>query len=944
MTSRREVFISFASRDEETARHILRAVEARGIVCFFAPRDIPSGANMATEIIAAISGASAILLLLSPESLLSPHVRREVSLAIDERRPILPFAITEIRTILSGEWRYWLSAVQIVDFDNAGSTAEAVSAFLRHHHRHVKRLQGQRAISSPDRSTPISSSATDATQLALVDVAFRRDMPPSTLLRADTGAVPFVGRDEDFARLLSWAERDDGLLVRLLVGPGGSGKTRLARELCLTLRRLGWTAGFILRDSTEFVPTEGTGSHYLLVMDYAETRTAQLRLLLEGISAADSANKIRVLLLARSVGDWWNSLQAGSPALESLLVDAPVMHLAPIADTFDKAKALYTLSYKAFASLLNVTSDDSRQSHMWGRSTSALEIQTSALLDVLEGGQVGRSADDRPVLARLLNHERRYLLEALRAEHLDLDTIDADRVLATAGALGAESESDAVDVLRRTESSADSRTLVRTARLLRRLYPSRDAYFKVQPDLLLEELVSQVTMGSGQPSETADFPELLLNTSTPSQLEHAFTVLGRAASAHEHVRVALRQALDGLPRERTVAAIHAATAVEDSLPIVQALRRAAVTSEISRVEYLLSQLPDETVALADLAADLYERVIQTTSNGSTATDQRSRWRLLHAASNRFSDAGRPDEAVIAGREAVALLRQQVVNQQQYTVDLAAALSSFSNRLWEIGEPAAAIDPALEAVVLVEKCRETDRSARIALVLAAALNNLAFRQIDLGKYTVGAATAHRAAIEFREMLDASRVFAHSGLASSLNNYTCASNALGRFSDAVVTGNECISIRRRQAGDDRDRFLPNLARSLTNIAIAHFGAGNAARAEELAREAVELHIALAVRGSIFAWELAGSGLNLISILRSTRQIKAARDAWQKVTTVHLQNSGPRGPSTTTTKALVALGRHLDISDGEGNRPLCVLSEDTADPTGCYPFALALEYKDL
>ncbi|MGI5162152.1 trypsin-like peptidase domain-containing protein [Microbispora sp. CA-102843] len=53
---------------------------------------------------------------------------------------------------------------------------------------------------------------------------------PAYLLRADVEAVRFRSRTEELARLGAWCD-GTGTAVRLLSGPGGQGKTRLAREL-----------------------------------------------------------------------------------------------------------------------------------------------------------------------------------------------------------------------------------------------------------------------------------------------------------------------------------------------------------------------------------------------------------------------------------------------------------------------------------------------------------------------------------------------------------------------------------------------------------------------------------------------------------------------------------------------------------------------------------------
>jgi hypothetical protein len=68
---------------------------------------------------------------------------------------------------------------------------------------------------------------------------------PVRLLLAEHGIVPFLGRQQLLDDLQAWCDPAPGSLgVQVLTGSGGSGKTRLAAELCVRLRGMGWDAGF----------------------------------------------------------------------------------------------------------------------------------------------------------------------------------------------------------------------------------------------------------------------------------------------------------------------------------------------------------------------------------------------------------------------------------------------------------------------------------------------------------------------------------------------------------------------------------------------------------------------------------------------------------------------------------------------------------------------------
>lgn len=54
---------------------------------------------------------------------------------------------------------------------------------------------------------------------------------PSRLLNPHRGVVGFTGRDSEKARLAAWCEDPTAPVLRLVTGPGGTGKTRLALAL-----------------------------------------------------------------------------------------------------------------------------------------------------------------------------------------------------------------------------------------------------------------------------------------------------------------------------------------------------------------------------------------------------------------------------------------------------------------------------------------------------------------------------------------------------------------------------------------------------------------------------------------------------------------------------------------------------------------------------------------
>src|SRR5438067_129983 len=76
-----DVFISHSINDKTTADAICATLEASGIGCWIAPRNILPGKEWGEAIIEAINSCRVMVLVLSAQSNQSPQVRREVERA-----------------------------------------------------------------------------------------------------------------------------------------------------------------------------------------------------------------------------------------------------------------------------------------------------------------------------------------------------------------------------------------------------------------------------------------------------------------------------------------------------------------------------------------------------------------------------------------------------------------------------------------------------------------------------------------------------------------------------------------------------------------------------------------------------------------------------------------------------------------------------------------------
>jgi hypothetical protein len=151
--------------------------------------------------------------------------------------------------------------------------------------------------------------------------AQRRRLPDAAVRPGDdvldylSGAVKFCGRDAEVDDLVAFCEEDaDSWTWQAVTGQGGTGKSRLAFELCQRMRERGWEAYFLNQTAFDHTPPAALAScpaDMLFVIDYVAFAAKRVGRWLAGLPRT-SAHRVRVLLLERE--DWrGDSLDLGQP-------------------------------------------------------------------------------------------------------------------------------------------------------------------------------------------------------------------------------------------------------------------------------------------------------------------------------------------------------------------------------------------------------------------------------------------------------------------------------------------------------------------------------------------------------------------------------------------------------------------------------------------------------
>lgn len=105
-----DVFISYKSEEFEEASWVKAVLNENGFNCWMAPNSIPGGSSYADEIDAAIQACGVFVLVLSSRAQSSKWIKKELDIALNYNKVILPFAIEDCK--LQSAFNLYLTDVQ----------------------------------------------------------------------------------------------------------------------------------------------------------------------------------------------------------------------------------------------------------------------------------------------------------------------------------------------------------------------------------------------------------------------------------------------------------------------------------------------------------------------------------------------------------------------------------------------------------------------------------------------------------------------------------------------------------------------------------------------------------------------------------------------------------------------------------------------------------------
>lgn len=642
-----------------------------------------------------------------------------------------------------------------------------------------------------------------------LDYAIEKGEPNiASLLRWNYQLVETLyGRVKEIADIEEWANdpRPD-VLLRLIEGEGGSGKTRLGAEIARVFCKKGWQGGFLPR-SGSVVHTPGKQG-LLLIVDYPEEQPDRVDALVESIqSCRQPGYRLRILLLSRRRYQDWGSTFAH---VEDLIGEQSIATLGAL--THDDARSLVLEASRRLRKKLGkAETDDFHGLDQWLNANTQHRLSLYATAAAVH---------------HVLAPEKTF---GLRAADILIDLVKRE-----AGRVNKASEAAKLgeDALAR---------LLALATVTGKLTPAEIARL-AKPGLQVFGCDENQAMNRLRGLPWWDRDANALPALTPDILAAVFT---------SHV---LKNTPDMAPRWLWAA-------LQDGIGTDFAARLGRVIHDIDLIDPKPSALPqwlELIVAEDSLRAPIFEALTfdgwlpyrlaglaaaAGAALGGAAENDEDRALFLNNTSVDLAASGRGAEALAAAQRSVEIQERLVLKNSESEPALALSLHTLANRLGEAGEKNASLKAAQRSVNIYERLAGTNQ-AKFEPELAAGLNNLAIYLSESGKRPEALDTARRAAAIYQRLVSVNPALFEPGLAMNLNTLANCLGHLGDASASLEAVRQATNIYERLAAANPARFEPYLSASLSNLATYLSKLGDGPAALKVGQRAIEAAGRLAI----------------------------------------------------------------------------------------------------
>src|ERR1035437_9667091 len=135
-----DIFISYSRKDSAQAEQLAEQLTSAGLSCWIDKSGIVGAEQWATEIVEGIRACTTFILLLSHNSITSDNVLRELSLASEKRKRVLPVDLEP--SVLPSSFEYPLAGLQRV----AISDFESILRAHQHGVAHVTQKDARKSL------------------------------------------------------------------------------------------------------------------------------------------------------------------------------------------------------------------------------------------------------------------------------------------------------------------------------------------------------------------------------------------------------------------------------------------------------------------------------------------------------------------------------------------------------------------------------------------------------------------------------------------------------------------------------------------------------------------------------------------------------------------------------------------------------------------------------